>query len=87
MINLEDLKLPKEEPLEYQFRDEIVKRLFDYAYNKQIQYDKDNDVVDIPEFEKLPEDTIKTQIDIWITKLITEGRLYQAYNKYILCDA
>lgn len=87
MINLEDLKLPKEEPLEMQFRQEVINRLFDYAYKMMIEYNKNLMVVDIPEFAKLPEDTIKTQIDIWITKLITEGRLFKAYNKYILCDA
>lgn len=87
MIYLENIQKFQEEPLEYQFRDEIAKRLHNFAYKMKVQYDKDLMVVDIPEFAKLPEDTIKTQIDIWITKLITEGRLYQAYNKYILCDA
>lgn len=59
MINLEDLKLPKEGPLEYQFRDEIIKRLSDFAYKMMIEYNKNLAVVDIPEFAKLPEDTIK----------------------------
>jgi hypothetical protein len=41
-------------------------------------------VVDIPEFSKLPEDTIEAQVDVWITKLVIEGRLYEVYNDFIL---
>ena len=41
MIYLENIQKFQEEPLEYQFRDEIAKRLFDYAYKKQVQYNKD----------------------------------------------
>jgi hypothetical protein len=70
--------------MEYEFRQEIMNRLYDYAYKRRVQYDKDLMVVDIPEFSKLPEDTIESQIDVWITKLVIEGRLYQAYNDYIV---
>ena len=70
--------------MEYEFRDEVIKRLSAYAYKMKKQYDKDLMVVDIPEFSKLPEDTIESQVDVWITKLVIEGRLYKVYNKYIL---
>jgi hypothetical protein len=70
--------------MEYEFRQEIMNRLYDYAYKRRVQYDKDLMVVDIPEFSKLPEDTIEAQVDVWITKLVIEGRLYKAYNDFIL---
>lgn len=70
--------------MEYEFRQEIMNRLYDYAYQKKVQYDKDLMVVDIPEFAKLSEDTIASQVEIWITTLVTQGRLYKAYNDYIL---
>ena len=69
--------------MEYEFRQEIMNRLYNYAYRMKVQYDKDLMVVDIPEFSKLSEDTISQQVDVWITKLVTEGNLYTAYNKYI----
>ena len=84
MIYLENIQKYQEEPLEFQFRDEIAKRLFDYAYKMMIEYNKNLAVVDIPEFAKLPEDRIESQIDVWILTLITEGRLFKAYNDYIL---
>ena len=83
-VNMINIQKYQEEPLEFQFRDEIAKRLFDYAYKKQIQYNKDLKIIDIPEFAKMSEDRIKSQIDVWILTLITEGRLFKAYNDYIL---
>lgn len=84
MIYLENIQKYQEEPLEYQFREEIIKRLSDFAYKMMVEYNKNLAVVDIPEFAKLPEDRIESQIDVWILTLITEGRLYKTYNKYIL---
>lgn len=84
MIYLENIQKFQEEPLEYQFRDEIAKRLHNFAYKMKVQYDKDLMVVDIPEFAKMSEDRIESQIDVWILTLITEGRLFKAYNDYIL---
>ena len=84
MIYLENIQKFQEEPLEMQFRDEIAKRLHNFAYKMKVQYDKDLMVVDIPEFAKMSEDRIESQIDVWILTLITEGRLYEAYNKYII---
>ena len=84
MIYLENIQKYQKEPLEFQFRDEIAKRLFDYAYKMMIEYNKNLAVVDIPEFAKLSEDRIESQIDVWILTLITEGRLFKAYNDYIL---
>ena len=70
MIYLENIQKFQEEPLEYQFREEIIKRLSDFAYKKQVQYNKDLKIIDIPEFAKLPEDRIESQIDVWILTLI-----------------
>jgi hypothetical protein len=83
-INLEDLNLPKEEPLEMQFRQEVMNRLYDMAYRKITQYNNDLDVVDIPEFCKMPCDRLDTRIDVWLTELVTSGNLYKAYNDFIL---
>lgn len=53
--------------------------VFNYTVEKIRQYNKDTDVIDIPEFLKLPEDKIITKADQYVTRLIREGRLYQAY--------
>lgn len=83
-INLEDLNLPKEEPLEMQFRQEVINRLHYMAYKKITQYNKDLNVVDIPEISKLEENKLDCQINVWITELVTTGNLYNAYNDFIL---
>lgn len=70
--------------MEYEFRQEIMNRLFDMAYKKMSQYNKDLNQVDIPEIAKLEEDRLDCQINVWITGLVTTGRLYEAYNEYIL---
>ena len=84
MFFLENIQKHQEEPLEYQFREEIIKRLSDFAYKRMVEYNKNLAVVDIPEFAKLSEDRIESQINVWILTLITEGRLFKAYNDYIL---
>ena len=82
-INLEDLDIQNNEPLEMQFRQEVMNRLYDIAYQKMSQYNKDLDVVDLPEFAKLEEDRLDTKINIWITELIINDNLYDTYNKII----
>ena len=70
--------------MEYEFRQEVMNRLYDIAYQKMSQYNKDLDVVDLPEFVKLEEDRLSTKIDVWITELVTSGNLYNVYNKYMI---
>ena len=70
--------------MEYEFRQEVMNRLYDIAYQKMSQYNKDLDVVDLPEFAKIEEDRLSTKIDVWITELVTSGNLYNVYNKYMI---
>lgn len=70
--------------MEYEFRQEVMNRLYNMAYAKMSQYNKDLNEVDIPEIAKLEEDRLSCKIDVWITELVTSGNLYKAYNDYIL---
>lgn len=70
--------------MEKEFRQEVMNRLYDIAYQKMNQYNKDLDVVDLPEFAKLEEDRLSTKIDVWITELVISGNLYKVYNEYMI---
>ena len=70
--------------MEYDFRQEIMNRLYNMAYAKMSQYNKDLNEVDIPELSKMPCDNLESRIDVWITQLVIEGNLYKAYNDFIL---
>ena len=70
--------------MEYEFRQEIMNRLYNMAYARMSQYNKDLNEVDIPEFCKMPCDNLDSRIDVWITQLVIEGNLYKAYNDFIL---
>lgn len=70
--------------MEYEFRQEVMNRLYNMAYAKMSQYYKDLNEVDIPEIAKLEEDRLDCRVNVWITQLVTSGNLYKAYNDFIL---
>lgn len=65
--------------MEKEFEKEIAKRIYHYAIQKQKQYNKDNDIIDIPEFHKLFEDKITTKAANYVNRLIAENRLHEVY--------
>lgn len=70
--------------MEKEFYNEIRNRVFYFAMKQGEQYIKDAKEVDIPEFAKLEEDTLESRVNVWLTGVEIEGRLYEVYNKYIL---
>lgn len=69
---------------EFQFMQEIKKRVYNYTLAKMEQYNKDAGVVDIPECYKLHEDKLTTKVAAYVDRLVEEGRLYEVYTKEIL---
>lgn len=57
--------------------------IFNKVVENITQYNKDLGIVDIPEFSKMPEDTITHQADLYLTRIIQEGRLDEVYNKLL----
>lgn len=58
-------------------------KVFEYTVNKINKYNKDLGIIDLPEFAKLPQDTINHQADMYIVKLIKENRLDDEFKKII----
>ncbi len=65
--------------LEREFTAVVAMWVFNHTVKKIKQYNKDMEVIDIPEFLKLPEDKIVTKADQYVANLIREGKLYQTY--------
>lgn len=69
--------------LEQEFELLKTMRVFNKVLENIQQYNKDMNIIDIPEFCKLPEDKITTQVDKYVCRVIAEGRLNEVYNKLI----
>lgn len=67
--------------LEKEFQLVKTMRVFNKVVEKIEQYNRDNDVIDIPEFCKRKEDRITTKADQYVTRLINENRLDDEFNK------
>ena len=71
--------------MEKEFEKEIAKRLYHYTIQKQEQYNKDNDIIDIPECYKLFEDKITTKAANYVNRLIAENRLHEVFITELCC--
>lgn len=67
--------------LEQEFKLYKCMKVFNNTISKIEQYNKDNDIVDLPEFCKMPEDKLTTKVDKYVTRLINENRLDDEFNK------
>ena len=65
--------------LESEFKAVVAMHVFDHEVERLRQYNKELDAIDVPEFAKLAEDKIITKADKYVTRLIREGKLFQAY--------
>lgn len=68
-------------PLEKELTLYKCMKVFNNTVSKIEQYNKDNGVVDIPEFAKMPEDKLTTKADQYVNRLINENRLDDEFNK------
>lgn len=53
------------------------------VFEKILQYYRDLNEVDIPEFCKLPEDKLTYRADIETVRIIKDGKLDELYNKIL----
>ena len=65
--------------LEEEFKAVVAMRVFNHTVKNLRQYNKELDLIDVPEFAKLPEDKIIKKADVYVTRLIQEGKLYKAF--------
>ncbi len=70
-------------PLDKEFQLYKCMKVFTNTVQKVQQYNKDTNIVDIPEFCKMPEDRITTKADQYVTRLINENRLDDEFKKII----
>lgn len=67
--------------LEKEFQLYKCMKVFTKTVQKAEQYNKDEGVVDIPEFCKMKEDRITTKADQYVARLINKNRLDDEFNK------
>lgn len=71
--------------LEKEFQLVKTMKVFNKVVEKLEQYAKDAGEIDIPEFSKMPEDKITAKADLYVTRLLNEGRLDEIYDEIVLC--
>lgn len=64
-----------EKTLEKEFTLFKAMTVFENTIKRIKEYNKDLGIIDLPEFSKLPQDTINHQADLYVAKLIDENRL------------
>lgn len=65
--------------MEKEFTRLIASRIYHGAIKKIQQYNKDNQIVDIPECAKLHEDKLTTRASLYVDFIIKQGRLNEVY--------